>query len=126
MAKKHFCSSVNTGRTQSFPRVDIGSNHDLLLMSFRLHLKKIRSSKCTRIKFDLDKLQDIEVAEALKTKIGERFAPLLSLGAEEVDVNSMTATLNTVITETANEILGKLHPKKKPWVTNELLDLGDK
>lgn len=66
------------------------------------------------------------MAEAFKAKIGGRFAPLLILDAEEIDVNSMTTTLNTVITETATEILGKLRPKKKPWVTNELLDLCDK
>ena len=66
------------------------------------------------------------MAEAFKAKIGGRFAPLLILGAEEVDVNHMTTTLNTVITETATEILGKLCLRKKPWVTNELLDLCDK
>ena len=44
LVKKRFRSSVNTGRTRSFPRADIGSDHDLVLMSFRLHLK-IKSSK---------------------------------------------------------------------------------
>ena len=30
------------------------------------------------------------------------------------------------MTETATEILGKHHQKKKPWVTAEILDLCDK
>jgi hypothetical protein len=34
------------------------------------------------------------VAEAFKAKIGGRFAPLLILGTEEVDVNHMTTTLS--------------------------------
>lgn len=123
LVQKRFRTSVNTGGTRSFPKADIGSDHDLVLMSFRLRLKKIKSSKCTRMKFDLDKLRDPEVAEAFKAMIGGRFAPLLLLGAEEIDVNSMTTTLNTVLTETASEILGKLRPKKKPWITNELLEL---
>lgn len=50
---------------------------------------------------------------------------MLILGAE-IDVNSMTTTLNAVITKTVTEVLGKLYPQKKPWVTNELLDLCDK
>ena len=35
----------------------------------------------------------------------------------------MFTTFNTVVTETASEILGKHHQKKKPWVTAEILDL---
>ena len=66
LVQKRFRSSVNTGGTRSFPKADIGSDHDLVLMSFRLRLKKIKSSKCTRMKFDLDKLRDPEVAEALE------------------------------------------------------------
>ena len=35
-------------------------------------------------------------------------------------------TFNTAVTETANEILGKHHQKKKTWVTAEILDLCDR
>ena len=38
----------------------------------------------------------------------------------------MITTVNTVVTETASEILGKHRQKKKPWVTAETLDLCDK
>ncbi|KAJ8367584.1 hypothetical protein AAFF_G00314730 [Aldrovandia affinis] len=38
----------------------------------------------------------------------------------------MTTKFNIAVTETATAILGKLRPKKNPWVTNELLDLCDK
>ena len=39
------------------------------------------------------------------------------------DIDSMITTFNTAVTETASEILGKHHQKKKPWVTEEILDL---
>ena len=37
----------------------------------------------------------------------------------------MTATYNTAVTDAASEILGKERCVKKPWVTNDVLDLGD-
>ena len=42
---------------------------------------------------------------------------------EDTDMDSMISTFNTAVTETASEILGKHHQKKKPWVTEEILDL---
>ena len=35
----------------------------------------------------------------------------------------LTDIFNTAVTDTANEIIGKYHPVKKPWVTNDILDL---
>ena len=37
LVKKHFRSSVNTGRTCSFARADIGSDHNLVLISCHLY-----------------------------------------------------------------------------------------
>ena len=34
LVRKCFWSEVNSARTQSFPRADIGSDHDLLMMTF--------------------------------------------------------------------------------------------
>ena len=46
---------------------------------------------------------------------------------EDTDLDSMITTLNTAVTETASDILGKNRQKKKiPWVTAEILDLCDK
>ena len=38
----------------------------------------------------------------------------------------MTDTFNAAVTDTANGIIGKHLPVKKPWVTAEILDLCDK
>ena len=35
-------TSVNTAKIRSFPGADIGSDHDLVMMSFRLRLKEIK------------------------------------------------------------------------------------
>ena len=40
LVRKRFRKRVNIARTRSFPGADIGSDHDLLMMTFRLRLKK--------------------------------------------------------------------------------------
>ena len=45
-------SEVKSARTRSFPGTDIGSDHDLLMMTFHLRLKKFSEPKHTRLKFD--------------------------------------------------------------------------
>ena len=58
--------------------------------------------------------------------IDEKCAPLTIMNNEDTDLGSMITTFNTAVTETASEILGKHHQKKKPWVTAEILDLCDR
>ena len=49
LVRKRFRSGVNIARTRSFPRADIGSGHDLVVMTFQLRLKKISKPKNTRL-----------------------------------------------------------------------------
>ena len=64
-------------KARSFPGVDIGSYHDLVVMTFYILRKKLKKYKNIRIKFYLDRLNDPEVAEAFQAKLGGQFAPLL-------------------------------------------------
>ena len=72
LVRKRFRSGVNIARTRSFPGADIGSDHDLLMMTFRLRLKKISEPKHTRLKFDLEKVKDSNVLETFQVMIGEK------------------------------------------------------
>ena len=65
---------------------------------------------------------DPEVAEIFQAKIGGKFAALSILDSD-MDMDMLTDTFNTAVTDTANEILGKYRPVKKPWVTTDILDL---
>ena len=93
---------MNIARTRSFLGADIGSDHDLLMMTFRLRLKKISKSKHTRLKFDLEKLKDPNVLETFLAMRGGMFAPLTIMSNEDADMDSMTTTFNTSVTETAS------------------------
>ncbi len=121
LVKRRFQSSVNIAKTRSFP----GADHDHVMMTFKLHLKKVKKQGPTRIRFDLNKFKDPAVAEAFQARIGGQFAPLTILDADDTDMDSLIDTFNTAVTETASEILGKHRLFKKPWVTADILDLCD-
>ena len=122
MVKKRFSSSVNIAKTGSFPGADIGSDHELVMMTFKLHLKRTKKQGHARIRFDVDKLKDPHVAEVFQAMIRGKFAALSILDSD-MDLDTLTDTFNAAVTD---EILGKHHPVKKPGVTAEILDLCDK
>ena len=45
MVRKRYRSSVNIHKTRSFPGADIASDHDLVMMTFRVRLKRLRNKK---------------------------------------------------------------------------------
>ena len=85
LVRERFRSGLNIARTQSFQGADIGNDHDLLMMTFRLRLKKISKQKHTRLKFDLEKPKDPNVLETFQAKIGGRFAPLTIMSNDDTD-----------------------------------------
>ena len=58
MVKRRFHTSINIAKTRSFPGADIGSDHDLVMMTLQLRLIKVDKKDPTRIKFNLDKVKD--------------------------------------------------------------------
>ena len=96
------------------------------MTTFRLRLKKISKPKHARLKFDLEKLKDPNVLKTFQAMIGGRFAALTIMSNDDTDIDSVITTVNTAVTETASEILGKHRRKKKPWITAEILDLHNK
>ena len=63
-------------RTRTFPGADVGSDHDMVMMTFQTSLKNSRKPTQPRIRFDLEKLNDATVMSAFQASIGGRFAPL--------------------------------------------------
>ena len=65
------------------------------------------------------------MACTFQATIGGKFAPLVGLRDEDMDINTMITTYNTAVTYAASEILGKECHMKKPWVTKDVLNLCD-
>ena len=123
--KKRFRSGFKTARTRRFPGADVGSDHDMVMMTFETRLKNSRKPTQPRIRFYLEELNDPTVMSAFQATIGGRFAPLATLVDEDADLDSMVTHFNKAIADAAAERLGRQRWKRKPWVTPEILDLCD-
>lgn len=121
LTPQRFKSSINKAQTRTFPGADVGSDHDMVLMTLRLKLRIQKQQSTPRIRFNLDKLKDPQVAGIFEASIGGKFATLNLLQ----DIDSLTDTMESTLTETATEVLGKFRNKKNPWVTDDILDLCD-
>ena len=81
-------------------------------MTFRIRLKA-RKPNQPRLRFDLEKLTDPDVACTFQATIGGKFAPLIGLRDEDMDIDTMITTDNTAVTDAASEVLGKERRRKK-------------
>ena len=77
------------------------------MRTFQVRLKKARKPNQPRLRFDLEKLRDPSVACTFQATIGGKFAPLIGLSDEDMDMDTMITTYNTAVTDAASEILGK-------------------
>ena len=59
------------------------------------------------------------MACTFQATIGGKFAPLIGLSNEDMDMDTMITTYNTAVTDAASEILGKERRRKKPWAPNQ-------
>ena len=87
------------------------------MMTFQIRLKMARKPNQPRLRFDLEKLRNPDVACTFQATIGGKFAPLVGLSDEDMDMDTMITTYNTAVTDAASEILGKERRREKPWVT---------
>ncbi|KAK4287783.1 hypothetical protein Pmani_039161, partial [Petrolisthes manimaculis] len=70
LVRKRFQTGINAARTRAFPGADIGSDHNLVMMTFRIRLRNTNKANFTRLRFNLDKLKDPSIKEEFQAKIG--------------------------------------------------------
>lgn len=119
LVDRRFQTGINRPKTRTLNKTDIGSDHDPVMMTFRMRLSKEKKVSQRRTKFDLEKLKDREVAEKYRSELAGRFAPLLLLTNEEPQ--QLCDQFTDITFNTANEILGKAKPIKRSWITPEIL-----
>ena len=110
--------SFNKAQTRTFPGADIGSDHDMVLMTLKMKLMKNCKQDSPRIRLYVDKLKDLGIAEVFDAETGGRFSALDLL---EDDINARTDNMKDVLQETATDVLGKKRKRNKPWVTDDIL-----
>ena len=65
------------------------------------------------------------MARTFQATIAGKFAPLIGLRDEDMDINTMSTIYNTKVTGTAGEILRNERQRKKSMVTREVVDFCD-
>ena len=75
MVKPRFQSSVNIAKTRSFPGADMGSDHELVMMTFKLRFQRVKNQGIIRIRFRLKKLNDPNI-EAKKPWVTDNILKL--------------------------------------------------
>ena len=85
----------------------------------------MRKPNHPRLKVNLEKLRDLDVACTFQAAIAGKYALLIGLTDEDKNINTMITTCNTAVTDTASGILEQERRRKKPWVTKDVLDLCD-
>ena len=91
----------------------------MVLATLKLELKKTHHQKSPRIRFDIEKLKDPEIANIFEAS---KFA---ALNLFEEDINVVTDNFKGFVQEIASEVLGKERKKIQPLITNDILDVCD-
>ena len=117
-------SPINRTR---IPRIQVyienNPDHNLEMMIFRVRLKNARKPNQPKLKLDLEKLRDPDMACTFQAKIGGKFVPPIGLRDEDMDINTMINVYNTGVIDAAIEILREKRRRKRPRVTKDILDL---
>ena len=108
---------------RSFRGVYCDTDHYLVIAKVkeRLAVGKLAAQRLDRQRFNLSKLNGLEVRKAYQTDIKNRFAALENLNEDE-DVNRTWENIKENIKTSAKEILGVHEWKQhKPWFDEECL-----
>ena len=96
MIRKRFRSNVNFPQTRTFPSADFGCDHDLVMKTFRLRLKRAQQQTLERMKSNLNGL----MSQQFNAVFALEFHKLIDLTDTDVDVDKLTNTFNTAISYT--------------------------
>lgn len=86
-------------------RLECGASSDSVLA-------RLSSVNNPRIRFNLEKLQDLYVAEVLKATVGEKVD---ALNPVECDAGSLAGNIKEVLLSTTQGVLGRQRKKKQPY-----------
>jgi len=88
----------------------------------KIGLSRQLTPKNPNIKYDQSKLNDPRIQTRFKARIGWKFAPLLLLNDHQETIEAFTVGIN----EAAEKCWEGLDVTKQPWITEEMLELGDR
>lgn len=105
--------------SRSYPRADIGSDHNLVMMQCELKYKKLTKKKTKPI--EISKLKDPIVKRDFESKTNNA---LERYDFENKTIEEQWTELKKTIINTAQDVLKKdqVEPRK-PWISEEVIEL---
>ena len=118
---------VFSGRWRSLPEdldvlrgADVGSDHHLLMVKVRLKIAEVRKEESGRVFFEVSKLKDLEVRNAFKLELQNRFEDLQQLmEEEELSEDDEWRLIEQGYVETCEQVLGRAKPNRNEWISKE-------
>ena len=104
--------------TKTLPGADCGSDHELLMTSMRLKIKKTKSAE-QPIRYDM-----IHIQEQFNVDIKNRFAELIHI-VDEMTPNELWEKIKITTAKVAKKKLSRKCFRKKRWISEDTLDLID-
>lgn len=115
MINKRWRRSVIDART--YRGADINSDHILLRAKIQLKLKATRKVQGRR-KFAVNKLKQLEVKEAFKLELRNRFSALETMN-DENNIDGKWDNIKDCFTSAATDTLGYRKSVKEEWITSD-------
>ena len=118
LVSKRCQSRINGAKARVIPGADIGSDHDLLMMTMKVKLTRRQRQDQARLCFDIEKLKDPTILNELRATLGGKFTPLLLLDS----IQCISSQLENAINDTTRNVLGIYKKQnRQPWATVEVL-----
>ena len=105
--------------TKTLPGADCGSDHELLMMSMMVKIKKTKAAKHPT-RYDM-----MHIPEQFNVDIKNRFAELIIPIVDEMTPNELWEKIKITTAKVAKEKLSRKRLRKKQWISEETLDLID-
>ena len=113
LIKKKYRTSVED--TRVYRGADAATDHYLVKMTLHLKLHRNPDKSKNRTRFDNGKLIDQTIKDKFNITVSNRFSAL----SETEDINTNCDQIERVLTETAQEVLGRVKKKSKQWLSTE-------
>ncbi|KAK3789537.1 hypothetical protein RRG08_004607 [Elysia crispata] len=114
LVKKRWKSSIQ--QTKTYPGTDCGTDHELLVSTIKIKLRKIKKPE-PPVRFDLTQILE-EYGIEIKNKFGMLMAVEEEMGPDELATHAQQILLTT-----AKNRIPKRKAKRQPWISNTTLEL---
>uniref|UniRef100_A0A8D8SK11 Craniofacial development protein 2 n=1 Tax=Cacopsylla melanoneura TaxID=428564 RepID=A0A8D8SK11_9HEMI len=123
LIKRRFRNAVKS--TKTYPGADVSSDHNPVVAKIEVRLKKVERKNNKKKTLDLSKLKNDDVADTIKQNVSVKMIDIKHQNAQTENVDEKWENIKTVLIKEGEDLLKPERIRRKPWITDEILDLMD-